>query len=161
MSKIEEIHRRLCEQEKKLALAESCTGGYFSSLFTAMPDASLYFLGAIISYSNELKADLLYVSKETLRIHGAVSRETANEMLLGLMKRTGADFGIANTGIAGPSGATRERPIGTVFIAMGAKGKKPHVIECHFDGNRKQIIQQTCDRALADFIVLIEPVIAT
>lgn len=150
MSNPKILHEKLLEKKKTLALAESCTGGHLSALFTAIPDASRYFLGSIISYSNELKRELLKVSQETLRTHGAVSRETANEMLLGLMKCTDADFGIAITGIAGPSGGTREKQVGTVYIATCARGKKPHIVHCQFEGSRQRIIESSCLRACTE-----------
>lgn len=150
MSIAKKIHSHLIEQEKTLALAESCTGGELATKFTIFPDASQYFLGSIVSYSNALKKELLQVSANTLQDHGAVSRETANEMLLGLMKFSSADYGIAITGIAGPSGGTDDKPVGTVFIALGEKGKKPHVIRAQFTGDRKNIIDLSCNLALEE-----------
>jgi len=153
--KAQQIHQWFLENKKTLAFAESCTGGNLSSQMTALADASKYFLGSVVSYSNLFKSDLLKVSEETLRVHGAVSREVANEMLLGLMKFSDADFGIAITGIAGPSGGTKEKPVGTVFIALGEKGKKPHIVECHFTGDRKKVIEQACDKALEELLTLV------
>ncbi len=155
MSQVEKIHKSLIDSKRTLALAESCTGGHLAALFTSIPDASKYFLGSLVTYSNQLKEDLLKVSKETLRTSGAVSRETANEMLLGLMKMTSADFGIAITGTAGPSGGSKEKPVGTVFIAVGAKGKKPHIVECHFEGARQAVIEASCAKALLELQGLI------
>lgn len=154
MSNLEKIHRLLIENEQTLALAESCSGGYLSAKFVSIPDASKYLLGSLVTYSNVLKEKVLNVSADTLRISGAVSREVANEMWIGLMKLTGADFGIATTGIAGPTGGTEEKPVGTVYIAVGAKGKKPHIIVCHFDGDREDVIEATCQKALEEFLLL-------
>ncbi|NGX38494.1 MAG: Nicotinamide-nucleotide amidohydrolase PncC [Chlamydiae bacterium] len=144
MSQIENLHNSLIEKGKTLALAESCTGGCLAAKLTAIPNASKYFLGCIVAYSNAMKRKLLNVSQKTLLESGAISRETANEMLIGLMKVSEADFGIAITGDAGPTG----NKIGTVYIAVGAHGKKPHVIECHFKGDRKAVMEAACDRAL-------------
>lgn len=154
MLQVEKIHQFLLSEEKTLALAESCTGGSLSAAFTALPDASKYFLGSIVSYSDALKRNLLKVENHTLSVHGAVSRETANEMLLGLMKLTQSDFGISITGIAGPSGGSREKSVGTVYIGIGAKGKKPHIVKCQFSGDRRAIIAQTCEKAIAELALL-------
>ncbi len=152
----EKIHQLLIEKRKTLAIAESCSGGHLAAKFTSIPDASKYFLGSMITYSNALKEKVLNVSKETLRVSGAASRETADEMLIGLMKLSDADFGIAVTGIAGPSGGTKEKPIGTVFIAVGVRAKKPHIIECHFEGDRASIMEASCQKALEEFSYLIQ-----
>ena len=117
--------------------------------------SSKYFLGSLITYSNGLKETLLKVASKTLIDHGSVSRETANEMLLGLMKTTGADYGVAITGIAGPSGGTKEKPVGTVYIAIGKKGKKPHVIHCQFEGSRQHIIESTCAKVFQELQLLL------
>ncbi|MDN3506985.1 MAG: CinA family protein [Simkaniaceae bacterium] len=154
MSNLEKIHQTLIEKNQTLALAESCSGGHLSAEFVSLPDASKYLLGSLVTYSNALKEKILKVSAETLRTSGAVSREVANEMWIGLMKLTEADYGITTTGIAGPTGGTEEKPVGTVFIALGAKGKKPHIIECHFDGDRESVIEATCAKALEEFLLL-------
>ena len=158
MSLIEKIHSHLIKSEKTLALAESCSGGHLSAQFTSIPDASKYFLGSLVVYSNALKMSLLKVTSETLIHSGAVSREVADEMLLGLMKRTEADYGIAVTGIAGPSGGTAEKPVGTVFIALGIRGKKPHIVECHFNGDRAAVIEAICERAISELALLLDMV---
>ncbi|MBS0629899.1 MAG: CinA family protein [Verrucomicrobia bacterium] len=156
MSPIEKIHHHLIKEEKTLALAESCTGGLLAAKFTAIPDASKYFLGSLVTYSNALKKSLLKVSPLTISGSGSVSRAAADEMLLGLMKITDADYGIAVTGIAGPSGGTKEKPVGTVFIALGARGKKPHVIECTFTGDRASIMHEACERAILELKLLLD-----
>ena len=156
MTQIEIIHKKLIETGKTLALAESCTGGHLASLFTQMPNASKYLLGSLVTYCNQFKEELLHVSKETLRVHGAVSRETANEMLLGLMKLSKADFGIAITGVAGPTGGSADKPVGTVYIALGQAGKKPHVIESHFEGSRIEIISQSAVKAIDEFCLFLK-----
>ncbi len=156
MSPIEKIHHHLIKGQKTLALAESCTGGLLSSKFTALPDASKYFLGSLVAYSNAMKKDFLKVSPLTIGQSGAVSRETADEMLIGLMKNTEADYGISITGIAGPAGGTAEKPVGTVFIALGARSKKPHVIECHFKGDRAAIMQEACERAIMELLLILD-----
>ncbi|HUD01151.1 MAG TPA: CinA family protein [Rhabdochlamydiaceae bacterium] len=140
---IEAIHEWMVKHHKTLALAESCTGGFMASQLTALPGASDYFLGSIVTYANQLKEDLLDVSPETLKKHGAVSREVVHEMWTGLMQKTGADYGIAVSGIAGPQGGTAAKPVGTIFYALGKKGEKPEAGTLHFKGNRQIVISQT------------------
>ncbi len=119
MEKIEEaIVRTLTKQKKTLALAESCTGGFIANQITNVPGASKIFLGGVVSYSNEAKQKFLGVRAKSLAQHGAVSEVVAREMAAGARKRFGADFAIAVTGIAGPSGGTKNKPVGTVFIAL-------------------------------------------
>jgi nicotinamide-nucleotide amidase len=119
MEKIEEvIVHILTKQKKNLALAESCTGGFIANQITNVPGASKIFLGGVVSYSNEAKQKFLGVRAKSLAQHGAVSEAVAKEMAVGARKRFGADFAIAVTGIAGPSGSTKNKPVGTVFIAL-------------------------------------------
>jgi nicotinamide-nucleotide amidase len=124
MEKIEKtIVHLLAAQTKTLALAESCTGGFIANQITNVPGASKVFLGGIVAYSNKAKQKFLGVRAQALERHGAVSRAIAAEMAEGARKRFNADFAIAVTGIAGPAGGTKNKPIGTVFIALaGAFG---------------------------------------
>jgi nicotinamide-nucleotide amidase len=117
--KIEQVVVRLLARQKRtLALAESCTGGLIANRITNVPGASKVFLGGIVAYSNEAKEKFLGVRSETLKKHGAVSENVAREMAEGARKKFGADFAIAVTGIAGPTGGTKAKPVGTVFIAL-------------------------------------------
>ena len=118
----EAIQRALISRGQTLALAESCTGGALCSRLVSMPNASKYLLGSVVAYSNEWKEHFLSVKHETLEEQGAVSAETAREMVEGLFQHTKADFAIAITGIAGPIGGTEENPVGTIFIAIGERG---------------------------------------
>jgi nicotinamide-nucleotide amidase len=124
MEKIEkETVRLLTGRKKTLALAESCTGGFIASQITNVPGASKIFLGGVVAYSNEAKRKFLGVRAKTLARHGAVSEAVATEMAEGARKRFGADFAIAVTGIAGPAGGTKTKPVGTVLLALaGAVG---------------------------------------
>jgi PncC family amidohydrolase len=104
----------------KLAAAESCTGGLVSHRITNVSGSSEYFLGGVVSYSNEAKANLLGVAWDTLNLHGAVSRETVLEMARGARKIFNADIGISVSGIAGPGGAMPEKPVGTTWLGLSA-----------------------------------------
>lgn len=129
-----------------LATAESCTGGTIASKLTAMSGASEYFRGGVVAYSNDVKECALGVKHDTLVAHGAVSEETAREMAEGVRKRLGADFAIATTGIAGPTGGTAEKPVGTVWIAVASE--KETVAVCkQFGSDRLRTIERTCNEA--------------
>jgi PncC family amidohydrolase len=112
------IVRALTQSRQTLALAESCTGGFIANQITNIPGASRIFKGGVVAYSNEVKEQILGVSAETLRKHGAVSKEVAAEMADGARKEFGADYAVAVTGIAGPTGGTKDKPTGTVFMAV-------------------------------------------
>jgi nicotinamide-nucleotide amidase len=113
-----DVLRLLAERRQCLALAESCTGGCLADRLTNVPGASAVFLGGVVAYSNAVKKKFLGVRAETLAAHGAVSRAVACEMAEGARKKFKADFAIAITGIAGPSGGTKAKPVGTVFLAL-------------------------------------------
>ncbi|MCL6622918.1 MAG: CinA family protein [Syntrophobacterales bacterium] len=130
-----------------LAVAESCSGGLLCHLLTNVPGASDYFLGGVVTYSNRAKAELLKVPEATLAAHGAVSAETALAMVRGVRTLFQADVGVAVTGIAGPTGGTPAKPVGTVFIAVAAPGG----VEARrfaFQGTREDIKTQTAQAAL-------------
>ena len=124
--------------EYTLALAESCTGGLVSHNITTVPGSSDYFIGGVTAYSNQLKMALLNVNRKTLEKHGAVSPHTARAMASGVCKVTGADIGLSITGIAGPSGGSEEKPVGTVYFALDFKGECRDYL-FHFSGQRDQI----------------------
>lgn len=112
------VGRLIAERKATLALAESCTGGLIANWLTNTAGASDYFLLSAVTYANQAKQDLLGVSAETLRRHGAVHEQTAREMALGVRRASGATFSLATTGIAGPGGGSGEKPVGTVCIAV-------------------------------------------
>jgi nicotinamide-nucleotide amidase len=112
---------RLREKGLTLSLAESCTGGLIGNLVTNVPGSSGYFLGGVVAYSNQAKEDLLGVSADTLRRHGAVSDETVREMASGVREKFKTDLAVSVSGIAGPEGGSPEKPVGTVYIGMAAK----------------------------------------
>ncbi|MGA2278774.1 MAG: competence/damage-inducible protein A [Verrucomicrobiota bacterium] len=125
------VVRLLTERKKTLALAESCTGGCLAHRVTNVPGASAVFPGGFVTYSNAAKQKLLGVRAETLAAHGAVSEAVAREMAEGARSQLGADFALAVTGIAGPGGGTKEKPVGTVFI--GLAGEFGAVVERKFN----------------------------
>jgi nicotinamide-nucleotide amidase len=130
-----------------LSVAESCTGGYIAHLFTQHPGSSKVFLGGAVSYAYELKESILGVKNETLWQHGAVSEETATEMMQGALRNFKSDYAIAVTGIAGPDGGTPDKPVGTVWIAVGNKYKS--IIKKFTFGNKRiQNIERTATTAL-------------
>lgn len=130
-----------------MALAESCTGGFIANRITNVPGASKIFPGGIVAYSNGAKRILLGVRAKTLARHGAVSEAVAREMAAGARKKFGADFAMAVTGIAGPGGGTRNKPVGTVFIALAGEGET--VVERKWNPNgREKFKQATANQAL-------------
>lgn len=142
----EVVAYKMKQMGASLATAESCTGGTIASKLTAMSGASEYFRGGVVAYSNDVKECALGVKHDTLTAHGAVSEETAREMAEGVRKRLGADFAIATTGIAGPTGGTAEKPVGTVWIAVASE--KETVAVCkQFGSDRLRTIERTCNEA--------------
>lgn len=112
------VVRLLTQRKQTLALAESCTGGCLAHRITNIPGASAVLLGGVVAYSNAAKQKFLGVRAKTLLVHGAVSEAVAREMAEGARKKFGADFALGITGIAGPAGGTKQKPVGTVFIAL-------------------------------------------
>lgn len=148
---LRELARSACEplaaRGQWLACAESCTGGLLSSLLTDNAGSSAYVKGSVVAYSNAVKESVLGVSPETLKKHGAVSAPCAREMAEGVKRALGADMALATTGIAGPGGATPDKPVGLVYIAL-AGSKKTLVSENHFSGTREEVKLQAAAAAL-------------
>ena len=117
----EQVHRLLVESGKTLAVAESCTGGSIAAKFTAMAGASAYLLCGVVAYANEAKRDILGVDASLIEKYGAVSEQVARAMAEGARRISGADFAVATTGIAGPTGGTAEKPVGTVWFAVASE----------------------------------------
>ena len=149
------VHKTLTERGLTLATAESCTGGNIARLLTAQAGASAYFKGGVVAYSNEVKESILGVKHSTLEAHGAVSEETVREMVEGVRQRLGADVAIATTGVAGPDGGTKEKPVGTVWIAV-ADATHTEAKLLQFGANRRQQnIDRSTNQAFAMLIRLI------
>ena len=133
-------------RDKKLTVgfAESCTGGLLSSCFTELAGVSDVFMGSVISYDNKVKQKFLKVSEEQLKTFGAVSSVVAKQMSEEAQRSLDVKVAIAITGVAGPSGGTPQKPVGTVFIAVAGLQSETKVFEHHFSGDRKLIQLQTC-----------------
>lgn len=140
---IDELRRR----KLAVATAESCTGGMLAAALTDVPGSSDVFGWGLVTYSNEAKAQLLGVSRDTLAEFGAVSPQTAREMASGLLRVSGADIALATTGIAGPGGGSAEKPVGLVYIACGDEDDL-QVKRCLFSGGRDAVRRQTVAEAL-------------
>lgn len=142
-----EVADRLLGAGLKLATAESCTGGLVAKLVTDLPGSSAYFVGGVVSYSNELKRSLLGVPEDLLRAHGAVSSEVAQAMAEGARRRLGAEVAVSVTGIAGPQAEGSEKPVGLVYIWV-AGPESSQGRRFHFDGDRWRIRAQAAEAAL-------------
>jgi nicotinamide-nucleotide amidase len=129
--------------------AESCTGGWIAKTLTDLPGSSAWFDAGVVTYSYGAKEALLGVNPRTLERTGAVSEETALEMVSGALARFGAGVAVAVTGIAGPSGGTVEKPVGTVWISWKRRGGYAHATLFHFDGDREAVRRQTVAAALS------------
>jgi nicotinamide-nucleotide amidase len=143
----EVVGRLLLDRHQSLALAESCTGGLISQRISRIAGSSAYYLGGAVTYSNDAKVRFLGVQPATLEKHGAVSRETALEMSQGIRERTGADIGLSVTGIAGPSGGSAAKPVGTVWVSVAMKTfHEARLFQFH--GERERVILGASQAAL-------------
>jgi len=144
----EQVAESVQQRRLMLVTAESCTGGWIAKTLTDLPGSSAWFDAGVVTYSYEAKEALLGVNPHTLERTGAVSEETALEMVSGALARFGAGVAIAVTGIAGPSGGTEEKPVGTVWIGWKRRGGYAHAKLFHFDGDREAVRRQTVAAAL-------------
>jgi nicotinamide-nucleotide amidase len=135
-----------------LATAESCTGGLLAGAVTDVPRASEVFLRGYVTYSNQAKVEALGVDGGLIEKHGAVSREVAVAMAAGALKNSVADFAVSTTGIAGPGGATAEKPVGLVFVGLAVKGGSSKVAEFRLGGSRA-VVRKTAVRAALDMLL--------
>ncbi len=139
-----------------LATAESCTGGGIAAAVTDISGSSAWFDRGFVTYSNAAKMDLLGVPVATLDAHGAVSGATAMAMAAGALARSAAQIAVAVTGVAGPTGGSAEKPVGTVWFGYAMTGEAPRACVRRFEGDRGAVREQTVLRALADLIGLAE-----
>ncbi len=143
-----EVGARLLAGRDMLVTAESCTGGWIAKVVTDIAGSSAWFDCGMAVYSYEAKQALLGVSPQTLEVHGAVSRETAIEMVSGALVHSGASVAVAVTGIAGPGGGSPDKPVGTVWIAWKRRGGYARADIFQFEGDREAVRRQTVAAAL-------------
>ncbi|ACV12631.1 CinA domain protein [Halorhabdus utahensis DSM 12940] len=152
----ERVGAALRERDETVAVAESCTGGLIGSLLTDVPGSSDYFDRSLVTYSYDAKRTELAVSREALDEEGAVSEPVARQMAGGVRDRADVTWGVSTTGIAGPTGGTTEKPVGTVFIGVayaapwGSGESATRVRRYEFDGSRTEIKRQIAQQALTD-----------
>lgn len=145
----------LKERELTVSCAESCTGGNIAHRITQQPGSSSYFLGSVVSYANDVKTNVLGVPQKYIDQYGAVSRQVVESMADGASRLMRTDCSMSTSGIAGPDGGTKYKPVGTVWVA--AKYGKQTVSECkHFDGNRNEVIEQATSHAMVMLINLLK-----
>ena len=144
---IEKIIQNLTKQNKTISFAESCTGGRIAATFTTVSGASAVLNGSVVSYSNDIKHTWLGVEKEVLENFGAVSAQCVTQMLEGIKNLSGADYTLAVSGIAGPTGGTEEKPVGTVYIGLQTPFSQ-EVFQCFFHGDRESIQEQSTTFAI-------------
>lgn len=148
MSEEEKLVQILTEKGYTITTAESCTGGLISATIVNAPGASAVLNEAYVTYANKSKEKLVNVDKKTLETLGAVSEETARQMAEGAAKASGADVALSSTGIAGPGGGTKEKPVGLVYIGCFVKGKTK-VLKCNFEGSRREVREKTVKTAIS------------
>ena len=144
----ERLGRELLNRGEWLVTAESCTGGWVAQSVTAIAGSSAWFDRGFVTYSNEAKQEMLGVSSETLRCHGAVSEATAVAMATGALAHSRADWTLAITGIAGPGGGSPEKPVGMVCFSWAGRDGTLAVETCHFAGGRESVRAQSVVHAL-------------
>jgi nicotinamide-nucleotide amidase len=143
----EVVGKLLIENKKTISIAESCTSGLLSATITSVAGSSLYFKNAIVSYSNAAKNKFLGVEDDIIEKYGAVSKETAEKMAKGILELSGTDLAVSVTGIAGPGGGSKEKPVGLVFIGFATK-KNREVFQYNFSGSRSDIREKTVNTAM-------------
>ena len=150
------LGERLKASKALLVTAESCTGGWVAQAVTAVAGSSGWFERGFVTYSNAAKEDLLGVKRETLKSHGAVSEETAREMALGALARSRGSVSLAITGVAGPTGGSAQKPVGTVCFAWASKDAPAHAETRRFSGDREAVRRQSVEHALTRLLELLD-----
>ena len=148
MSDVEALAAALKARQWRLASAESCTGGLIAAACTTLAGSSDWFERGVVSYSNESKVELLGVPERLLKRHGAVSAEIARAMAEGMLQRSLAQIAVAVTGIAGPTGGTPAKPVGTVWMAIAMEGGASEAQLLQLQGDREAVRRQTVEHAL-------------
>jgi nicotinamide-nucleotide amidase len=157
---IEALALRLGEnlraRKQWVSTAESCTGGGIASAITDIPGSSNWFGYGFVTYSNEAKQRLLGVRAQTLLEHGAVSEATVRQMAEGALKASGADWAVAVSGVAGPTGGTPEKPVGLVWFALAGKDVTTRAFKHHFEGSRAEVRLAAVQTALKELIEAVD-----
>jgi nicotinamide-nucleotide amidase len=148
LNEVESLAAALKARQWRLATAESCTGGLIAAACTALAGSSDWFERGVVSYSNEAKVELLGVPERLIKRHGAVSAEVARAMAEGMLQRSLAQIAVAVTGIAGPSGGTPAKPVGTVWMAIAMEGGASEAQLLQLQGDREAVRSQTVEHAL-------------
>jgi nicotinamide-nucleotide amidase len=156
MSAAEQVGKRLKASGGMIVTAESCTGGWVAQELTAIAGSSAWFDRGFVTYSNEAKQEMLGVRADTLRQHGAVSEETAREMAQGALGRSRGTVALSITGIAGPTGGTAEKPVGTVCFGWATKQGATLAERKHFPGDREAVRRQSVEYSLAGVLRLLD-----
>jgi nicotinamide-nucleotide amidase len=137
------VAERLLESGQMMAVAESCTGGWVAKVCTDLAGSSQWFERGFVTYTNQAKREMLGVTEGTLAVHGAVSEATVAEMAAGALQNSRASLALAISGIAGPSGATDEKPVGMVCFGFALQGGDTWTERCHFEGDREAVRRQS------------------
>jgi nicotinamide-nucleotide amidase len=148
LAQVESLAASLLAKGWRVATAESCTGGLISAACTELAGSSAWFERGFVTYSNEAKTELLGVDAGLIAAHGAVSEAVARAMAQGALARSGADIAVAVTGIAGPTGGSPDKPVGTVWLAWAVRGGIVEAERQRFEGDRAEVRRATCARAL-------------
>jgi PncC family amidohydrolase len=141
------LARQLIKKKLTVSVCESCTGGMLSSMITERPGSSQYYIGGIVAYADCVKEKIAGVKRSTLKAHGAVSAPVAAEMAACVRTKLKTDIGIGITGIAGPSGGSRRKPVGLIYIAV-VRGHQSLVQQFRFRGSRSTVRRRACEQAL-------------
>ena len=152
---VEQIAEHLLQSQRKLAVAESCTGGWIAKVLTDLSGSSAWFDRGFITYSNQAKHEMLGVSEATLENFGAVSEEVVSEMAAGALKKSQADFSLSVSGIAGPSGGTEDKPVGLVWFAWATEQVTIVSEQKIFNGEREAVREQAVIFALTGLLKLL------
>jgi len=157
---VDQVAEHLLRHQQKIAVAESCTGGWVAKVLTDLAGSSEWFERGFVTYSNQAKGEMLSVSETTLNTFGAVSQETVGEMALGTLNNSHADFSLSVSGIAGPGGGSEDKPVGLVWFAWAKnENKKPVIVASEnqiFKGDREAVRQQSVGYAIAKLIALLD-----
>ena len=157
---VEQLATLLIKADKKLTVAESCTGGWVAKVLTDLTGSSAWFERGFVTYTNQAKHEMLGVNESTLESYGAVSQETVSEMAIGALKNSHADFSLSVSGIAGPGGGSKEKPVGLVWFSWAVKENNTLNILASekqvFDGDRESVRQQAVEYVLTELIKFLE-----